>query len=42
MNGLTTRLMEDHIRHHVLEPVDEADRTRGGDELIEILRSYLK
>jgi len=42
MNGLTTELMEDHIRHHVLEPTSEAERRRGGEELIEILGTYLK
>lgn len=42
MNGLTAELMEDHIRHHVLEPSSDADRQRGGEELIEILRTYLK
>lgn len=41
MNGLTAELMEDHIRHHVLEPSSDADRRRGGDELVEILGTYL-
>lgn len=42
MNGLTAELMEDHIRHHVLEPSSDAGRRRGGEELIEILGTYLK
>lgn len=42
INGLTVELMEDHIRDHVLEPPSEADRRRGGEELIEILGTYLK
>lgn len=42
MNGLTTELMEEHIRHHVLEPVDDTERRKGGEELISILKSYLK
>lgn len=42
MNGLTAELMEDHIRHHVLEPASKAERRRGGEELIEILGTYLK
>lgn len=42
MNGLTTELMEDHIRHHILEPVNDIDRCNGGEELIAILKSYLK
>jgi DNA-binding FrmR family transcriptional regulator len=40
--GLTAELMEDHIRHHVLEPADPADRRRGGEELIDVIRTYLK
>jgi DNA-binding FrmR family transcriptional regulator len=42
MNGLTTELMEDHIRHHVLEPANDSERRNGGEELIAILKSYLK
>lgn len=42
MNGLTAELMADHIRHHVLEPETEVERHRGGEELIDILRTYLK
>jgi DNA-binding FrmR family transcriptional regulator len=41
-NGLTIELMEDHIRHHVLEPSADVDRQHGGEELIDILGSYLK
>lgn len=42
INGLTAELIEDHIQHHVLEPQAETDRRRGGDELIEVVRTYLK
>lgn len=42
MNGLTAELMADHIRHHVLEPETNVERRRGGEELIEILGTYLK
>lgn len=42
MNGLTNELVEDHIRHHVLEPASEAERQRGGEELVAILGTYLK
>lgn len=42
MNGLTAELMADHIRHHVLEPETDVERRRGGEELIEILGTYLK
>ena len=42
VGGLTAELMEDHIREHVLQPSDPAERQRGGDELIDVIRTYLK
>ena len=44
INGLTAELMEDHIRHHVVNPDAEPDteRARGAAELIEVVRTYLK
>jgi FrmR/RcnR family transcriptional regulator, repressor of frmRAB operon len=44
INGLTAELMEDHIRHHVVDPAREpdSDRARGAAELIDVLRTYLK
>jgi DNA-binding FrmR family transcriptional regulator len=44
INGLTAELMEDHIRHHVVDPAREpdADRARGAAELIDVVRTYLK
>jgi DNA-binding FrmR family transcriptional regulator len=44
INGLTAELMEDHIRHHVVNPATEpdADRARSAAELIEVIRTYLK
>lgn len=44
INGLTVELMEDHIRHHVVNPDSERDtsRAKGAAELIEVLRTYLK
>lgn len=43
MNGLMVEVMEDHIRFHVADP-HEADplRAEGTQELIDIIRSYLK
>jgi DNA-binding FrmR family transcriptional regulator len=42
--GLTAELMEDHIRHHVVDPEHDADadRAKGAAELIEVVRTYLK
>lgn len=44
INGLTAELMEDHIRHHVVDPAHEADpeRAKGAAELIDVVRTYLK
>ncbi len=44
INGLTAELMEDHIRHHVVDPDREtdADRAQGAAELIDVVRTYLK
>ncbi|HMJ43472.1 MAG TPA: metal/formaldehyde-sensitive transcriptional repressor [Pseudolabrys sp.] len=44
INGLTAELMEDHIRHHVIDPEHEvdADRAKGAADLIEVVRTYLK
>lgn len=44
INGLITEVIEDHIRHHVVDPATEnnADRARGAEDLIEALRTYLK
>lgn len=41
-SGLTAELMEDHIRHHVLGPADPSEQRRGGEELIDVIRTYLK
>ncbi|GJE39629.1 metal/formaldehyde-sensitive transcriptional repressor [Methylobacterium persicinum] len=44
INGLTAELIEDHIRHHVVNPDadPDADRARGAAELIDVVRTYLK
>lgn len=42
LGGLTTEVMEGHLRHHVMEAETQADRHQGGEELIEVLRTYLK
>ena len=44
INGLMLEVMEDHIRMHVVEPaLDGTDqRTQAAEELIDVVRSYLK
>ena len=39
-----TEVIEEHVRTHVASPsiTSNASRTRGADELIEIVRAYLK
>jgi DNA-binding FrmR family transcriptional regulator len=44
MNGLMAEVMEDHIRAHVLDPEHghDGERMRGAEELIDVVRAYLK
>jgi DNA-binding FrmR family transcriptional regulator len=44
MNGLMTEVIEDHVRTHIASPsiTSNAERAKGADELIEVVRSYLK
>ena len=43
VNGLMVEVIEDHIRCHVIEPsLAERHRLEGADDLIEVVRSYLK
>jgi DNA-binding FrmR family transcriptional regulator len=44
MNGLMAEVMEDHIRAHVLDPEHghDSERMRGAEELIDVVRAYLK
>ncbi len=43
VNGLTAEVMEDHIRHHIIDPdKDNSAPAQGAAELIEVLRTYIK
>jgi DNA-binding FrmR family transcriptional regulator len=44
VKGLTAELVEDHIRWHVVDPAREPDpqRAKGAEELLDIVRTYLK
>jgi DNA-binding FrmR family transcriptional regulator len=44
INGLMAEVMEDHIRMHVIDPAREPDseRAQAAEELIDVVRSYLK
>jgi DNA-binding FrmR family transcriptional regulator len=44
MNGLMAEVMEHHIRWHVADPqsAPNSDRAKGAEELIDVVRTYLK
>jgi len=44
INGLMVEVIEDHVRMHVANPAIETDaeRAKGADELIDVVRTYLK
>ncbi len=44
VNGLMAEVMEDHIRFHIVDPAREpaSERARGAQELIDVVRSYIK
>ena len=43
-NGLMAEVLDEHVRTHIADPAitDAAERTKGADELIGVLRTYLK
>jgi len=44
MNGLMAEVLEEHVRTHIADPAIRSDaaRTQGADELIGVLRTYIK
>lgn len=42
MNGLTGELMEGHLQEHVVDAKTDAERRMGGQEMIEVIKAYLK
>jgi DNA-binding FrmR family transcriptional regulator len=44
LNSLVAEMIEDHIRFHVLDPEEKvpAKRARAADELVDIVRAYVK
>ena len=42
MNGLMTDIVNSHIKDHVVKAATKQDASDAGDELIEILGSFLK
>jgi FrmR/RcnR family transcriptional regulator, repressor of frmRAB operon len=43
MNGLMAEIIEDHVREHVsARDLTESARAEGTDELLDVIRAYLK
>jgi DNA-binding FrmR family transcriptional regulator len=44
LNSLVAEMVEDHVRYHVLDPDERvpAKRARAAEELIDIVRAYVK
>ncbi|MFV0680028.1 metal/formaldehyde-sensitive transcriptional repressor [Ottowia sp.] len=42
IGGLAAEVMEEHLREHVMDAPDEPQRQQGGEEMIEVIRSYMK
>lgn len=44
INGLMAEVIEGHIRLHIIDPTKKptADQTNAAEELIDIIKSYLK
>ncbi|MCE6074881.1 metal-sensing transcriptional repressor [Agrobacterium vitis] len=43
LTGLMSELVEEHIREHIVaEDLGASERHQGADELIDVIRSYLK
>jgi DNA-binding FrmR family transcriptional regulator len=42
INGLMGEVMEDHIREHIVNADSTTQRRHGAEELIDVVRAYLK
>lgn len=42
LSGLTTDFLEGHIRDHIVEAKDKKEAAHAGEELIDIVRSFMK
>lgn len=44
MNGLMVEVLDGHIREHVANPAidDESERRAAADELVAVIRAYMK
>ena len=42
VSGLTAEVMEDHLREPVLAAETDKERDQGGEDMIEVIRAYMK
>lgn len=42
VNGLTAEVMEDHMREHILAAETDKERNQSGEDMIEVIRTYMK
>jgi DNA-binding FrmR family transcriptional regulator len=42
INGMMAEVVEDHIQEHMMAAKPTREETRAADELIEVLRSYIR
>lgn len=42
ISGLMAEVIDGHVQEHIANIKDERERTKGANELMDILRSYLK
>jgi DNA-binding FrmR family transcriptional regulator len=42
INGLMAEVMEDHVRGHILAAENDAQRQHGSEDLLDVIRAYLK
>ena len=42
VSGLTAAVMEDHLREDVLAAETDKERDQGGEDMIEVIRAYMK
>ena len=44
MNALMTEVIEEHVLTHIVSPsiASQSERTQGANELIDVVRAYLK
>lgn len=42
ITGLTSEVVEEHLRAHVAGPADAAERAQGAEDIVQVLKTYMK